>query len=163
MLESWGAQTWALQTLGLQTLGLSEAGGGFGFGGYKMVWGKRGNIGAGLRLLQTLGLSEAGGATGLRYAKKKKPPCKFLCRRLFFSSSGHQDSNLGPPAPKAGALPGCATPRRGCVDGCVCRGGEGGIRTRGTLCKVRRFSKPVVSATHPLHQALNKGLSSFGF
>ena len=26
--------------------------------------------------------------------------------------SGHQDSNLGPPAPKAGALPGCATPRK---------------------------------------------------
>src|SRR5512145_1947674 len=25
--------------------------------------------------------------------------------------SGHQDSNLGPPAPKAGALPDCATPR----------------------------------------------------
>ncbi len=27
------------------------------------------------------------------------------------NSSGHQDSNLGPPAPKAGTLPDCATPR----------------------------------------------------
>src|SRR5437660_7029184 len=26
--------------------------------------------------------------------------------------SGREDSNLRPPAPKAGALPGCATPRR---------------------------------------------------
>src|SRR6187431_2117272 len=26
--------------------------------------------------------------------------------------SGYQDSNLGPPAPKAGALPGCATSRK---------------------------------------------------
>jgi hypothetical protein len=31
--------------------------------------------------------------------------------------SGYQDSNLGPPAPKAGALPDCATPR------CAERGG----------------------------------------
>jgi hypothetical protein len=30
-------------------------------------------------------------------------------------NSGREDSNLRPPAPKAGALPGCATPRRGCV------------------------------------------------
>ncbi len=30
-------------------------------------------------------------------------------------------------------------------------GGEGGIRTLGTLFKVRRFSKPLVSATHPPH------------
>src|SRR6266404_7103267 len=29
-----------------------------------------------------------------------------LCRK-----SGREDSNLRPPAPKAGALPGCATPR----------------------------------------------------
>ncbi len=28
-------------------------------------------------------------------------------------------------------------------------GGENEIRTRGTGCPVRRFSKPVVSATHP--------------
>lgn len=31
---------------------------------------------------------------------------------MAFCLSGHQDSNLGPPAPKAGALPGCATPRK---------------------------------------------------
>ncbi|GEM_PF-3941387 len=30
---------------------------------------------------------------------------------IGFYWSGHQDLNLGPPAPKAGALPGCATPR----------------------------------------------------
>ena len=30
--------------------------------------------------------------------------------------------------------------------------GEGGIRTRGTPCRVRRFSKPVDSATLPLHR-----------
>jgi hypothetical protein len=29
------------------------------------------------------------------------------------SWSGRADSNRGPPAPKAGALPGCATPRQG--------------------------------------------------
>jgi hypothetical protein len=31
-------------------------------------------------------------------------------REIFWS--GRPDSNRGPPAPKAGALPGCATPRR---------------------------------------------------
>ena len=31
---------------------------------------------------------------------------------LWFYWSGRQDSNLRHPAPKAGALPGCATPRR---------------------------------------------------
>jgi hypothetical protein len=31
--------------------------------------------------------------------------------------------------------------------------GEGGIRTRGTVLTVRRFSKPLVSATHPPLQA----------
>ena len=33
----------------------------------------------------------------------------------------------------------------------VVRCGDGGIRTRGTPLRVRRFSKPVVSATHPRH------------
>lgn len=34
-------------------------------------------------------------------------------RRKFFLAllSGRQDSNLRPPGPKPGALPGCATPR----------------------------------------------------
>src|SRR5215470_12316418 len=31
----------------------------------------------------------------------------------FGKWSGREDSNLRPPAPKAGALPGCATPRLG--------------------------------------------------
>ncbi len=34
---------------------------------------------------------------------------------MAFCLSGHQDLNLGPPAPKAGALPDCATPRKMCV------------------------------------------------
>ena len=38
------------------------------------------------------------------------------------SVSGYQDLNLGPPAPKAGALPDCATSRIlcGCEFECVC-------------------------------------------
>ena len=31
--------------------------------------------------------------------------------RIAASLSGREDLNLRPPAPKAGALPGCATPR----------------------------------------------------
>ncbi len=81
--------------------------------------------------------------------------------------SGYQDSNLGPPAPKAGALPGCATSRNvllsfiqnssvlgpwrherhalpGCATSRICLSGEGEIRTLGTSFKVRRFSKPLV-------------------
>jgi hypothetical protein len=37
------------------------------------------------------------------------PPYKSLIS--LSNWSGHEDSNLGPPAPKAGALPGCAMPR----------------------------------------------------
>ena len=50
--------------------------------------------------------SRSGCATVLRLINAKRPP-----KRMTFFLSGHQDSNLGPPAPKAGALPGCATPR----------------------------------------------------
>ena len=32
---------------------------------------------------------------------------------MYLCSSGWQDSNLRPPAPKAGAIPGYATPRKG--------------------------------------------------
>ncbi len=53
--------------------------------------------------------------------KKKVPTDKLQVLLL----SGHQDLNLGPPAPKAGALPGCATPRK--------TSGGGGIRTLGTV------------------------------
>ena len=35
----------------------------------------------------------------------------------FLKWSGCRDSNSGPPAPEAGALPGCATPRRICASG----------------------------------------------
>ena len=62
--------------------------------------------------------------------------------------SGWQDSNLRPPAPKAGALTGLRhTPKK--KNSGKKFSGEGGIRTRGTPLRVRRFSKPVVSATHP--------------
>ena len=91
--------------------------------------------------------------------------------------SGYQDLNLGPPVPKTGALPGCATSRTKIFTGrslsrstaglhpelliftkallrnalrSAC--GEGGIRTLVTPFGVRRFSKPLVSATHPPHR-----------
>ena len=35
-----------------------------------------------------------------------------VCRRASWGWSGREDLNLRHPAPKAGALPGCATPRR---------------------------------------------------
>ena len=45
-------------------------------------------------------------ATGLRYTPLILE--QFTIRDL---KSGRQDSNLRPPVPKTGALPGCATPR----------------------------------------------------
>ncbi len=36
---------------------------------------------------------------------------RFDSHNSLIIKSGYQDSNLGPPAPKAGALPGCATSR----------------------------------------------------
>ena len=44
-------------------------------------------------------------ATGLRYTPLK------LTNNFCDDESGRQDSNLRPPVPKTGALPGCATPR----------------------------------------------------
>jgi hypothetical protein len=48
---------------------------------------------------------------GFKNVKTKKP--QTIDKQLFTAifSSGYQDLNLGPPAPKAGALPGCATSR----------------------------------------------------
>ncbi len=71
---------------------------------------------------------------------------------MCYSLSGHQDSNLGPPAPKAGALTGLrhAPIHSRKNDFIIKTGGGGGIRTRGTCFQVRRFSKPVDSATLPL-------------
>ncbi len=49
---------------------------------------------------------------------KSKLNCRVLPSNFFWASvsysfwSGREDLNLRPPAPKAGALPGCATPRR---------------------------------------------------
>ncbi len=45
-------------------------------------------------------------ATGLRYT-----PLILLQLPTETIKSGRQDSNLRPPVPKTGALPGCATPR----------------------------------------------------
>ena len=79
--------------------------------------------------------------------------------------SGWQDSNLRPPAPKAGALTGlrytpCTSLNLGSDQNAkshidtnsntLC--GDGGIRTPDTPFRVCRFSKPVVSATHPRHR-----------
>ena len=102
--------------------------------------------------------------------------------------SGRRDSNSRPPAPKAGALTGlryapnifCESCRQSsdCVltsfkhpigledlfiklskTGIIHSSGEGGIRTLGTLFKVRRFSKPSVSATHPPHRVCWSAIS----
>ena len=43
------------------------------------------------------------------YLKKRKPA--FAGNQLRRAQSGRQDSNLGPPGPKPGTLPDCATPR----------------------------------------------------
>ena len=70
---------------------------------------------------------------------------------LIFSLSGQKDSNLRPPAPKAGALAGLRhTPKKKTMQpSSFLFRGEGGIRTPGTLCRIRQFSKLLVSATHP--------------
>ena len=72
------------------------------------------------------------------------------CNSLIFKS-GQKDSNLRPPAPKAGALAGLRhTPKQKTMrkHRLLCCG-EGGIRTPGTPCGIRQFSKLLVSATHP--------------
>ena len=64
--------------------------------------------------------------------------------------SGQKDSNLRPPAPKAGALAGLRhTPKKKTIFIVFFLRGEGGIRTPGTHCWIRQFSKLLVSATHP--------------
>ena len=68
--------------------------------------------------------------------------------------SGYQDSNLGPPAPKAGALTGLRyTPKLliRYILYLTKTSGEGGIRTLGTVLPVRQFSKLLISASHPPH------------
>ena len=44
-------------------------------------------------------------------AKKGEPRSRKPVTGLEVTESGRRDSNPGPPAPKAGALPDCATPR----------------------------------------------------
>ncbi len=74
-----------------------------------------------------------------------------LCNSLIFILSGQKDSNLRPPAPKAGALAGLRhTPKKKTMQpSSSFFRGEGGIRTPGTHCWIRQFSKLLVSATHP--------------
>ena len=74
-----------------------------------------------------------------------------LRNSLIFILSGQKDSNLRPPAPKAGALAGLRhTPKKKTMQpSSSFFRGEGGIRTPGTHCWIRQFSKLLVSATHP--------------
>gem|GEM_PF-2125094 len=69
--------------------------------------------------------------------------------------SGRQDSNLRPPAPKAGAITGLRYAPNLKRSRCFC--GEGGIRTLGTVLPVRRFSKPFLSATQAPHRPFARG------
>ena len=53
-------------------------------------------------------------ACGQKLARKTKQADKNKLVSLFAENwSEYKDSNLGPPGPKPGALPGCATLRRG--------------------------------------------------
>ena len=81
----------------------------------------------------------------------KKKGVTNLRNSLVFSLSGQKDSNLRPPAPKAGALAGLRhTPKKKTMQpSSSFFRGEGGIRTPGTHCWIRQFSKLLVSATHP--------------
>ena len=65
-------------------------------------------------------------------AKNSKTPIKLMMGVV--AVSGHQDSNLGPPAPKAGTLTGLryAPSAHLKIDERGNCGGDGGIRTRGT-------------------------------
>ncbi len=69
--------------------------------------------------------------------------CRFSCKHLgpsLKSQSGRQDSNLRPSAPKAPALPSCATPRRA----------NPTARNTGSLhrlnpCESSRFQRPLIT------------------
>ena len=85
-----------------------------------------------------------------------------FCIQMNWKWSGWQDSNLRPPAPKAGAIPGYATPRKYFFSVTqlikeliptlsALWSGEGGIRTHGTDFSVRQFSKLFLSASQAPH------------
>ena len=71
--------------------------------------------------------------------------------RRFVKWSGRQDSNLRHPAPKAGALPDCATPRRALPLGA-------GFRRR-KFCEPSPVSSPVAACFGLLH---TMGIGSLG-
>ena len=113
------------------------------------------------------------GAESVLYGTEsgQKKGCNERCNPFILNDlnlSGYQDSNLGPPAPKAGALPDCATSRKrmavaatDCRKNCrlllllplKCAESEG-FEPSVRVNPVRRFSKPLVSATHPTLQGL---------
>ncbi len=53
------------------------------------------------------------GLEPLTYGLEVRCSIQLSYRRRFPEATGREDLNLRPPAPKAGALPGCATPRLG--------------------------------------------------
>ena len=76
--------------------------------------------------------------------------------RIFVTPSfsvcrGKRIRTFDPLLPKQVRYPDCAIPRnkKRCLKHRLLVGGEGGIRTPGTPCGIRQFSKLLVSATHP--------------
>ena len=71
--------------------------------------------------------------------------------------SGREDLNLRPPAPEAGTLPDCATPRIGRqilawvyrVKPRVIPAGEPGLQRCGPLRRIRRIRSPRRGRLHP--------------
>src|SRR4051794_8450936 len=108
-----------------------------------------------------LGLGPPGLHRGLRGLEDTGTHAKPLCygvdargspapamppRTITFDWSGRRDSNPRPPVPKTGALPGCATPRRG-----------GTLWAAALRCKDQSLpmrGRPAESALHPLPRGL---------
>src|SRR5438270_11744914 len=68
------------------------------------------------------------------------PQVRILLGAPICKKSGREDSNLRPPAPKAGALPGCATPRkiaRGSTRFLASAQAFGDTRLGHTICALR--------------------------
>ncbi len=66
------------------------------------------------RRLRLEGLLRESTATEISVAQGNEKAFRNSLPRKALRRSGREDSNLRPPAPKAGALPGCATPRISC-------------------------------------------------
>ena len=60
--------------------------------------------------------------------------------------SGYQDSNLGPPAPKAGALTGlCYTPKCSSFRFCECKGNAFSANTQYMTKELRKFCTSILN------------------